>query len=141
MLKFTLVRFKIGGRVMATRCKECIFRDVDGGKYPCNDCSEIMDIISTKCIESRFKAIVKYNKNVRPKERLEDKLNEILTLTNKKMIYVEYKNLEDGNMMLTAFLNDGNDITIYQIVDTGEELVQNVVSVEKDLLGRIKTMK
>ncbi|WP_368490177.1 hypothetical protein [Clostridium sp. BJN0013] len=126
---------------MATRCKECIFRDVDGGKYPCNDCSEIMDIISTKCIESRFKAIVKYNKNVRPKERLEDKLNEILTLTNKKMIYVEYKNLEDGNMMLTAFFKSGKDITVYQIVDTGESLVQNVVLVEKELLGKIKTMK
>ena len=131
MLKFTLVRFKIGGRAMATRCKECIFRDVDGGKYPCNDCSEIMDIISTKCIESRFKAIVKYNKNVRPKERLEDK----------KMIYVEYKNLEDGNMMLTAFFKSGKDITVYQIVDTGESLVQNVVLVEKELLGKIKTMK
>ena len=126
---------------MATRCKECIFRDVDGGKYPCNDCSEIMDITSIKCIESRFKAIVKYNKNVRPKERLEDKLNEILTLTNKKMIYVEYKNLEDGNMMLTAFFKSGKDITVYQIVDTGESLVQNVVLVEKELLGKIKTMK
>lgn len=122
---------------MATRCKECIFKNLDGGKYPCNNCSEIMDITGAKCIESHFKTIVKYNKNVRPKERLEDKLNEILTLTNKKMIYVEYKDLEDGNMMLTVFLNNGNDIEVYQIVDAGEELVENVVLLDENLLHKI----
>ncbi|APM40197.1 hypothetical protein [Clostridium kluyveri] len=122
---------------MATRCKECIFKDLDGGKYPCNGCSEIMDITGAKCIESHFKTIVKYNKNIRPKERLEDKLNEILTLTNKKMIYVEYKDLKDGNMMLTAFLNNGKDIEVYQIVDAGEELVENVVLLDEDLLHKI----
>lgn len=122
---------------MTTRCKECIFKDVDGGKYPCNDCSEIMDITGVKCIESHFKTIVKYNKNVRPKERLEDKLNEIVTLTNKKMIYTEYKDLEDGNMMLTAFLKSSKCISVYQIVDEGEELVENVVLLDEELLHKI----
>ncbi|EDK34992.1 hypothetical protein [Clostridium kluyveri] len=122
---------------MDTKCKECIFKNLDGGKYPCNNCSEIMDITGAKCIESHFKTIVKYNKNVRPKERLEDKLNEILTLTNKKMIYVEYKDLEDGNMMLTVFLNNGKDIEVYQIVDAGEELVENVVLLDENLLHKI----
>jgi len=122
---------------MATRCKECIFKNLDGGKYPCNNCSEIMDITGAKCIESHFKTIVKYNKNVRPKERLEDKLNEILTFTNKKMIYVEYKDLEDGNMMLTVFLNNGKNIEVYQIVDAGEELVENVVLLDGNLLHKI----
>ncbi|BAH07687.1 hypothetical protein CKR_2636 [Clostridium kluyveri NBRC 12016] len=127
----------MGDDYMDTKCKECIFKNLDGGKYPCNNCSEIMDITGAKCIESHFKTIVKYNKNVRPKERLEDKLNEILTLTNKKMIYVEYKDLEDGNMMLTVFLNNGKDIEVYQIVDAGEELVENVVLLDENLLHKI----
>ncbi|WP_373845444.1 hypothetical protein [Clostridium sp.] len=125
---------------MTTRCKECIFKDVDGGKYPCNDCSEIMDISGAKCIESHFKAMVKYNKNARPKERLEHKLNEISILIDEEIIHAEYESLEDGNMMLTAFFEYSKGINIYQIVDTGEELIQNVVSVEKDLLGKMREM-
>ncbi|WP_368490160.1 hypothetical protein [Clostridium sp. BJN0013] len=125
---------------MTTRCRKCIFKDVDGGKYPCSDCSEIMDMNSTKCTESHFKQIVEYNKNIRPKERLKQKLNEILVSTNKEIIYGKYKALEDGNMMLTAFLNDDEDVTLYQIVDTGESLVQNVVWLDKDLLHKINKL-
>ncbi|MFL0198549.1 hypothetical protein ACJDU8_23775 [Clostridium sp. WILCCON 0269] len=43
--------------------------------------------------------------------------------------------------MLTIFLNDDSeDITVYQIVDTGESLVQNVVSMNKNLLHKIKEL-
>lgn len=125
---------------MSTRCGKCIFKDLDGGKYPCNDCTEIMDMNSTKCTVNHFKPIVEYNKNIRPKERLEQKLNEILTLTGKKMIYAEYENLEDGNMMITAFFKSGKYIEVYQIVDIGEELVQNVVLLDKELLRKINKM-
>jgi hypothetical protein len=61
-------------------------------------------------------------------------------LNDYHLIHAEYENLKDGNMMLTAFFRSGKAIKVYQIVDTGEELLQNVVSIEKELLERVGEM-
>ncbi|MFL0198831.1 hypothetical protein ACJDU8_25255 [Clostridium sp. WILCCON 0269] len=125
---------------MGTRCKKCIFKDLDGGKYPCNDCSEIIDIRGVKCNGSYFEPMDEYTKSIGSKERLKRKLNEIVASINKEITYYEYKILQEGNVMLTAFLNNDNeDVTVYQIVDTGENLVQNVVLLERELLYKIKS--
>ncbi|BAH07618.1 hypothetical protein [Clostridium kluyveri] len=122
---------------MKTRCRKCIFEDIDGGKYPCNDCSEIMDMKRHKSAESHFEPVDGYNKNIKSKERLKKKLSEVLPSTNKKIIYAEYEELENENIMLTAFLDSGNDIIVYQILDIEEGLVQNMLSLDKDLLHKI----
>ncbi|MFL0195374.1 hypothetical protein ACJDU8_07315 [Clostridium sp. WILCCON 0269] len=118
---------------MITRCRKCVFKDMEGNKYPCNDCSEIMDMKCTKCVKNYFKQMAEYDENIQSKERLKKKLNEILTPTNNE-IHEEYKTLENGNVMLTALLNDNKDIVIYQILDTGKKLIKNVATLDKKLL-------
>lgn len=124
---------------MGTRCNECIFKDIQGNKYPCNNCNEIMDMRSMKHMKNHFEQIDE-EKNNKSKERLREKLNNIAASLNKEVIYEEYKVMKDRNMKLTAFLNCGNDIAIYQIVDAGEELDLNMVSIQKNLLERVRKM-
>lgn len=124
---------------MGTRCKECIFKDIEGNKYPCNQCNEIMDLKSMKYMKNHFEQINE-NKNNKSKELLKEKLDNIAASFNREVLYKEYKVMEDKNMRLTAFFNCGNDIIICKIIDTGDKLTEKVVSIEKELLCRIRAI-
>ena len=124
---------------MATKCKECIFKDVDGGKYPCNDCSEIMDINRYKSTESHFKEWSKENINAienskaKLKKRLEDIINPDLR------IHAEFSITSDGDVMITAFSKDNiREVTIYQITDTGDELIEKTIKLDSKLFTSFK---
>lgn len=124
---------------MGTRCKKCIFKDIQGNRYPCNECNEIMDLRSMKYMKNHFQQINE-DKNNKSKERLSEKLNNIAASFNREVLYKEYKVMENKNMKLTAFLNYGNDIIICQIIDTGNKLTEKVLPIEKELLCRIRRM-
>lgn len=42
-----------------------------------------------------------FEKDIESRKRLKQKLGQIMDFTNKEIIYSEYGELEDGNMMLT----------------------------------------
>ncbi|EDK35227.1 hypothetical protein [Clostridium kluyveri] len=125
---------------MAIRCKECIFKDIDGGEYPCNDCSEIMDIKGYKgSVKSHFTGWSKENINAikNSKEKLKKRLENIINPDLK--IHAEFSITSDGNVVITAFSKDSiREVTIYQITDTGDELIEKIIKLDSKLFTSLK---
>lgn len=125
---------------MATKCKECMFKDIDGGKYPCNDCSEIMDLKGYKdSAKSHFKEWSKENINAieNSKEKLKKRLEDIINPDLR--IHAEFSITSDGDVMITAFSKDNiREVTIYQITDTGDELIEKTIKLDSKLFTSFK---
>lgn len=140
VLEFTLVKLKVGDKAMTTKCKECIFKDIDGGKYPCNDCSEIMDIKGYKdSVKSHFTGWSKESINAikNSKEKLKKRLENIINPNLK--IHAEFSITYDGNVVITAFSKDNiREVTIYQITDTGNELIEKTIKLDSKLFTSLK---
>ncbi|WP_446897733.1 hypothetical protein ACSVC9_12150 [Clostridium sp. LBM24168] len=123
---------------MAIRCRKCVFKDIEGNKYPCNNCSEIMDMSGAKSAENYFEQAFIYSMNIASKERLRDRLKQMVKPMTE--VYEEYKILDGGYILLTAFLKEKKDIKIYQILDTGEKLVENSVILDKALIHELNEL-
>ncbi|UZQ49887.1 hypothetical protein [Clostridium kluyveri] len=125
---------------MATRCKECVFKDIDGGEYPCNDCNEIMDMKRYKdSVKSHFTGWSKESINAikNSKEKLKKRLENIINPDLR--IHAEFSITYDGNVMITAFSKDNiREVTIYQITAIGDELIEKTIKLDSKLFTSFK---
>lgn len=119
------------------RCKQCVFKDTEGNKYPCIICSEI---VAYKATTNYFKSIyANENNTVMPevKKRLKDRLYKLTPCS--KRILSRFSIIHDETTMLTAFvLNKNKDIVMYQITDRNSELNENIILVDKYLFEEFK---
>lgn len=125
---------------MGIRCKECVFKDIDGGEYPCNECSEIMDMKRYKdSVKSHFTGWSRENINAikSSKEKLKKRLEDIINPDLK--IHAEFSITSNGNVVITAFsLDNIREVTIYQITDTGNELIEKIIKLDSKLFTSFK---
>ena len=114
------------------RCKQCVFKDNEGNKYPCVICSEI---INYKTTTNYFKSIYDdENNTITPetKKRLTERLHTLTSFGAKA--FSKFTILDENTILLTAFtVNENEDIVIFQITDRNKELKENVILVDKYL--------
>ncbi|AGK96510.1 hypothetical protein [Clostridium pasteurianum] len=118
------------------RCKQCVFKDTEGNKYPCIICREIIDYKTTT---NYFKSIYDNENNIimsETKRRLKERLSALAPLESK--VFSKFTVLNRKSIMLTAFVfNRNKGITIYKIIDRNGELNENVILLDKYLFEEL----